>query len=68
MLDSLQSQMRPDQVVLIVGPPHLIDKWQREIESLSRTQSLNDQSRADGARYRQNRPSQARYDQTRCGP
>src|SRR5260221_5494868 len=30
-----QSQMRPDQVTLIVAPPHLIDKWQRELHSIS---------------------------------
>src|SRR5260221_4137356 len=28
--------MRRDQVALMVAPPHLKDKWQREIESLSR--------------------------------
>jgi hypothetical protein len=29
-----QTAMRPDQVVLIVAPPHLIDKWKRELHSL----------------------------------
>ena len=32
----LHQQMRPDQVTLIVAPPHLIDKWKREILSLNR--------------------------------
>src|SRR5713101_4297106 len=30
-----RSQMQPDQVTLIVAPPHLIDKWQRELHSIS---------------------------------
>ena len=31
---ALQNQMRPDQVVLIVAPPHLIEKWKRELYSI----------------------------------
>ena len=31
----LSSQIRPDQVTLIVCPPHLVDKWRRELYSIS---------------------------------
>ena len=30
-----QNEMRPDQVMLIVAPPHLIDKWKRELASIA---------------------------------
>lgn len=30
---ALRGQMKPDQVILIVAPPHLIEKWQRELTS-----------------------------------
>ena len=31
---ALRDQMRPDQVVLIVAPPHLVEKWRRELLSI----------------------------------
>jgi hypothetical protein len=31
---ALRSQMRPDQVTLVIAPPHLIEKWKREILSI----------------------------------
>ena len=31
----MTADIRPDQVVLIVCPPHLIDKWRRELVSIS---------------------------------
>jgi len=35
IVKSLANNMRPDQVVLIVAPPHLIDKWKRELASIA---------------------------------
>lgn len=32
---SLQKDIRPDQVTLVVCPPHLIEKWKRELHSIS---------------------------------
>ncbi|MBE2267769.1 MAG: hypothetical protein IAE80_06020 [Anaerolinea sp.] len=32
---ALANDMRPDQVVLIVAPPHLIEKWKRELASIA---------------------------------
>jgi hypothetical protein len=32
---AFQGEMRPDQVTLIVAPPHLIDKWKRELVSIA---------------------------------
>jgi len=29
---SLQTQMKPDQVVIIMCPPHLVEKWEREVK------------------------------------
>lgn len=34
IIRELHSGMRPEQVVLIVAPPHLIEKWKRELYSL----------------------------------
>ena len=34
VVKSMQNAMRPDQVVLIVAPPHLIEKWKRELYSI----------------------------------
>ena len=34
VIHSAQRDMRPDQVVLIVAPPHLIEKWKRELYSI----------------------------------
>lgn len=34
MVQALQPQMREDQVILIVAPPHLIEKWKRELHSI----------------------------------
>ena len=31
---ALQADIRPDQVILVVCPPHLIDKWKRELLSI----------------------------------
>ncbi|MBE2268361.1 MAG: hypothetical protein IAE80_09025 [Anaerolinea sp.] len=31
----MANDMRPDQVVLIVAPPHLIEKWKRELASIA---------------------------------
>jgi hypothetical protein len=31
---ALHGQMRPEQVILIVAPPHLIEKWKRELHSI----------------------------------
>ncbi len=31
---AFQGQMRPEQITLIVAPPHLIDKWKRELVSI----------------------------------
>jgi ribosomal protein S27AE/16S rRNA G966 N2-methylase RsmD len=36
IVQALQSDIRPNQVTLIIAPPHLIDKWQRELLSISR--------------------------------
>jgi superfamily II DNA or RNA helicase/16S rRNA G966 N2-methylase RsmD len=35
VVQQLTGDMRPDQVVLIVAPPHLVEKWQRELHSIS---------------------------------
>ena len=35
VVKSLQGQMRPDQICLIVAPPHLIEKWKRELYSIN---------------------------------
>lgn len=32
---AFQTSMRPEQVVLIVAPPHLIEKWKREVLSVA---------------------------------
>ncbi|MBN8590713.1 MAG: hypothetical protein J0M33_03100 [Anaerolineae bacterium] len=32
---AFQGQMRPEQITLIVAPPHLIDKWKRELASIA---------------------------------
>src|SRR5690606_4481523 len=32
---AFQNEMRPDQVILIVAPPHLIEKWKREVLSIA---------------------------------
>ncbi|MCC6615318.1 MAG: hypothetical protein IT320_17720 [Anaerolineae bacterium] len=32
---AFQNEMRRDQVILIVAPPHLIDKWKRELISIA---------------------------------
>ncbi|MBE2271175.1 MAG: hypothetical protein IAE80_23275, partial [Anaerolinea sp.] len=34
IVTGMERSMRPDQVVLIVAPPHLIEKWQRELHSI----------------------------------
>ncbi len=34
IVKGMQSAMRPDQVVLVVAPPHLIEKWKRELYSI----------------------------------
>ncbi len=34
---ALRPHMKPDQVVLVMSPPHLTGKWQREIEMISRS-------------------------------
>ncbi len=34
VVQALQAEIRPDQVVLIVAPPHLIEKWKRELHSI----------------------------------
>ncbi len=36
VVNGLGGQIAPDQVVLIVAPPHLIEKWKRELHSISR--------------------------------
>ena len=33
-VQKIADDMRADQVVLIVAPPHLIDKWKRELLSI----------------------------------
>lgn len=35
VVEKLRQQMRNDQVVLIVAPPHLLEKWKRELHSIS---------------------------------
>jgi len=35
VVQSLRQQIRDDQVVLVVAPPHLIEKWKRELLSIS---------------------------------
>ncbi len=35
VVQQLAGEMRPDQVVLIVAPPHLVEKWKRELHSIS---------------------------------
>jgi superfamily II DNA or RNA helicase len=35
VVKTLQGQMRPDQICLIVAPPHLIEKWKRELYSIN---------------------------------
>ena len=32
---AFQGEMRSDQVILIIAPPHLIDKWKRELVSIA---------------------------------
>ncbi len=32
---AFQNEMRPGQIILIVAPPHLIDKWKRELFSIA---------------------------------
>ncbi len=34
IVESLRSKMQDDQVVLVVAPPHLVDKWKRELLSI----------------------------------
>ncbi|NLF76702.1 MAG: SWF/SNF helicase family protein, partial [Chloroflexi bacterium] len=34
---ALRPHMKPDQVVLVMSPPHLTGKWQREIEMVARS-------------------------------
>ena len=36
MVEKLRGQIQDNQVVLIVAPPHLIEKWKRELHSISR--------------------------------
>src|SRR5690606_887209 len=36
VVEKLRGQIEEDQVVLIVAPPHLIEKWKRELHSISR--------------------------------
>jgi hypothetical protein len=31
---ALRSEMQPNQVTLVIAPPHLIEKWKREILSI----------------------------------
>lgn len=33
-IQGLRTRVKPDQVALIVAPPHLIEKWEREIRSI----------------------------------
>lgn len=33
---ALQPQMKPDQVVIIMCPPHLVEKWEREVKQAAR--------------------------------
>jgi len=35
VVEALRGQVRDDQVVLVVAPPHLIEKWKRELHSIS---------------------------------
>jgi len=56
VVEQLRSQIRDEQVVLIVAPPHLVEKWKRELHSISRYKSFHGKSRATGAGHRQNRP------------
>ncbi|PJF20235.1 MAG: hypothetical protein CUN56_17190, partial [Phototrophicales bacterium] len=34
-MQALSDQMRPEQVILIVAPPHLTQKWERELVSIN---------------------------------
>jgi len=34
---ALRPHMKPDQVVLVMSPPHLVGKWQREVEMVCRS-------------------------------
>jgi DNA replication protein DnaC len=36
VVEKLRGQVGDDHVVLIVAPPHLIEKWKRELHSISR--------------------------------
>ncbi len=36
VVEQLRGQIADDQVVLIVAPPHLVEKWKRELHSISR--------------------------------
>ncbi len=36
VVEGLRGHIRANQVVLIVAPPHLIEKWKRELHSISR--------------------------------
>ena len=36
VVEKLRGQIADDQVVLIVAPPHLVEKWKRELHSISR--------------------------------
>ncbi len=33
-VESIADDMRDDQVILIVSPPHLVEKWKRELLSI----------------------------------
>jgi 16S rRNA G966 N2-methylase RsmD len=37
LVAALRTQVKPTQVVLIVAPPHLLDKWARELHDLAPT-------------------------------
>src|SRR5262249_26532812 len=34
LVAALRNEIAPDQVILIVAPPHLLDKWKRELVSI----------------------------------
>ena len=34
---TLRPHMQPDQVVVIMSPPHLVDKWKREVQMIARS-------------------------------
>lgn len=35
VVKAMQGDMRDDQVILVVAPPHLVEKWKRELHSIS---------------------------------